>query len=161
MLRSASCIAVALMLAPAMGSAQDFDAGQAAFDARDYAVALHEWVPLAQQGDARAQNILGFMYEEGTGVPQDYALAMSWYRKAAEQGDAWSQGNLGLMYQFGKGVRRDYVSAHMWFNLASRNGEAPSAFMRDDLAAEMAPDDISEAQRRAWVCLASIYQYCG
>ena len=44
--------------------------------------------PLAEQGDATAQFDLGFMYENGKGVPQDYAEATKWYRKAAAQGNA-------------------------------------------------------------------------
>jgi uncharacterized protein len=46
------------------------------------------WRPLAERGNADAQNRLGVAYELGKGVPQDYATAVSWYRKAADQGDA-------------------------------------------------------------------------
>jgi len=58
----------------------------------------------ADQGDARAQYNLGFMYYFGEGVPQDHAEAVHWYRLAAEQGDARAQYNLGFMYDNGKGV---------------------------------------------------------
>jgi TPR repeat protein len=43
-------------------SAADFDKGAAAFDAGDYATALREWKPLAEQGNADAQTRLGNMY---------------------------------------------------------------------------------------------------
>ncbi len=66
----------------------DFNAGLAAYKQGDYATALREWNPLAKQGDANAQNNLGFMYYKGHGVPQDYAEAVKWFRKAAEQGNA-------------------------------------------------------------------------
>ncbi len=55
---------------------------------------------------ADAQNDLGFMYENGQGVPQDYAEAVGWFRKAAEQGYANAQYNLGNMYRNGHGVER-------------------------------------------------------
>ena len=67
-----------------------FDEGMAAHERGDYATALREWSPLAEQGHAGAQNNLGFMYRNGQGVPQDYAEALQWYRKAAEQGHAES-----------------------------------------------------------------------
>jgi predicted PurR-regulated permease PerM len=41
----------------------------------------------AEQVDASAQRMLGYMYEYGKGVPQDYKKAVKWFRKAAEQGD--------------------------------------------------------------------------
>ena len=78
--------------------AQDYDAGAAAYKRGDYAAALEEWRPLAEQGDVRAQFNLGAMYDHGMGVPPNYAEAARWYRKAAEQGDAGAQHNLSLMY---------------------------------------------------------------
>lgn len=45
----------------------------------------------AEQGDARAQANLGYMYSHGQGVLQDYVEAVRWYRKAADQGDATGQ----------------------------------------------------------------------
>ena len=50
----------------------------------------------AEQGDAGAQNVLGFMYSHGRGVPQDDHEAVRWYQLAADQGHAAAQFNLGL-----------------------------------------------------------------
>uniref|UniRef100_UPI003567E3EB tetratricopeptide repeat protein n=1 Tax=Sneathiella sp. TaxID=1964365 RepID=UPI003567E3EB len=74
----------------------------------DFATALREWKPLAEQGDADAQYNLGVMYYNGTGVPQDYKQAVKWYTAAAEQGFANAQHNLALMYNYGTGVPQDY-----------------------------------------------------
>ena len=74
--------------------AQDFNKGLKAAQSGDFATALKEWKPLAEQGDAVAQSNLGVMYEKGKGVTQDYAEAVKWYRKAAEQGNASAQLNL-------------------------------------------------------------------
>jgi TPR repeat protein len=68
--------------------AADFQAGFAAAQKGDYAAALREWTPLAEQGDAVAQFNLGVMYQQGQGVSQDYQTALKWYALAAEQGDA-------------------------------------------------------------------------
>ena len=50
--------------------------GYTAYNAGDYATALREWRPLAEQGNADAQYNLGMMYDEGEGVPQDDAEAV-------------------------------------------------------------------------------------
>lgn len=47
---------------------------------------IFELMDKAKQGDAEAQNELGFAYETGDGVNQDYAEALKWYQTAAEQG---------------------------------------------------------------------------
>ena len=42
----------------------------------------------AEQGNANAQNNLGYMYQYGKGVPQSKLEAVKWYRKADSQGFA-------------------------------------------------------------------------
>ncbi len=126
----------------------------AAYQRGDYATALRELRPLAEQGDAGAQNQLGIMYSLAQGVPQDYAKALQWWRKAAGQGFARAQFNLGYMYDKGYGVPQDYVQAHMWFDLAASRlppGEDRDTAVEDrDIAAErMTPAQISEAQKLA------------
>jgi TPR repeat protein len=74
-------------------------------------------------------------------------------RLAADQGLGEAQHNLGVMYGTGAGVPQDYVQAHMWLNLAAsrRTGEdrETSVSLRDQIAEELTPDDLSEAQRLA------------
>ncbi len=101
-----------------------FDEGVAAAKRGDYATALREWHPLAEQGVAAAQFNLGIMYDNGRGVPQDYAEAVGWWRKAAEQGHATAQYNLGIMYDNGRGVPRDYAEAVGWYRKAAEQGVA-------------------------------------
>jgi len=85
----------------------DFQKGWDAYTIGDYATALREWKPLAEQGNANAQYNLGLMYQKGDGVPQDDKTALKWYRLAAEQGNASAQYNLGAMYYKGEGVPQD------------------------------------------------------
>ena len=40
----------------------DFQKGATAYNNGDYAIALREWIPLAEQGDADAQGDLGELY---------------------------------------------------------------------------------------------------
>jgi TPR repeat protein len=62
--------------------------------------------PLAEQGNADAQFGVGWMYDNGQGVPQDDARAVVWSRKAADQGYARAQLNLGVMYAMAEACRR-------------------------------------------------------
>ncbi len=101
-----------------------WDEGWAAYDRRDYATAVREWRPLAEQGNVYAQSSLGNMYNMGRGVPQDYAEAARWYRKAAEQGYANAQYFLGFMYSSGRGVTRDDTEAVQWYRKAAEQGDA-------------------------------------
>ena len=74
-----------------------------AYNGGDYATALREWRPLAEQGDPSAQFRLGSLYENGDGVPRDFAKARQWYEKAAAQGEAKSQFCLGNQSAYGEG----------------------------------------------------------
>ena len=105
-------------------SGADFDKGLVFYKSGDYATALGEWRPLAEQGNADAQNSLGWMYHKGQGVPKDYKTALKWYTLAAKQGDAYAQIGLGGMYENGDGVPQDYKTALKWYTLAAEQGHA-------------------------------------
>jgi len=100
------------------------DAGEEALRNGDYATALREFRPLARQGNAVAQFLLGLMYDDGRGVPRDYAEAVRWYRMAAEQGNARAQFSLGSMYDHGEGLPRDHAEAIRWYRKAAEQGNA-------------------------------------
>ena len=115
-------LAVVLTVVLAAPAWADFEDGLAAFYFRDYATALLEWRPLAEQGHGKAQNNLGLMYAKGRGVTQDFTAAVKWYRLSAEQGYATAQYNLGLMYYTSQGVSQDYTEAAKWYRKAADQG---------------------------------------
>lgn len=94
----------------------------AAYEAKEYATALKELTPLAQEGDAKARYKLGTMYAEGKGVPKDDSLASSWYRKAAEHGLSYAQNIMGLAYDIGRGVPKNDSFAQDWYRVAAEQG---------------------------------------
>ena len=104
-------------------AAQDYQKGYDAFEAGDYATALKEFRPLAEQGNALLQTVVGDMYRKGKGVTQDYAEATKWYHLAAEQGKAQAQYNLGFIYKNGEGVPQDYAEGIKWYRLAADQGD--------------------------------------
>ena len=66
--------------------AGDVNRAFAAAQGGDFETAMDEWMPLAEQGFARAQYNIGVMHEMGEGVPQYYKTAVKWYTLAAKQG---------------------------------------------------------------------------
>ena len=142
---------------PAANSTSAYADASAAINREDYAAALRIVQPLADQGEAKFQGLLGLMYSEGWGVTQSYGEAMRWYRRAADQGDALAQSFVGFMYRDGKGVAKDYVRAYVWFNLAAQSNEPAdepghytparmAAQSRDFIASKMPPAQIAEAR---------------
>jgi TPR repeat protein len=101
-----------------------YDEGLSSAQKGDFATALREWKPLADQGNSRAQYNLGLMSYEGQGVAQDYKEAARWYRLAADQGHVRAQYNLGVMYANGQGVAQDYKEAVRLYRLAADQSNA-------------------------------------
>ena len=138
----------------------DFNKGLTAAQNGDFATALKEWKPLAEQGLADAQYNLGLMYYRGSGVPQDYKEAVRWYTFAAEQVFVDAQHNLGLMYALGEGVIQDNVYAHMWWNIAASTGYDKSKKGIKFIKEKMTLSQIEEAQRLARECVKKKYKGC-
>jgi len=125
----------------------------AAFARGDYVRAVNILTPLAFGGDARAQALLGFMFEHGYGAPQVYDSAAGLYGQAAMRGNPFGQAMFGLMYDKGHGVPQDFVLAYKWLNLAAaraRKRERDHFLrLRDAVASKMSPAQIAEGQRLA------------
>ena len=66
--------------------ADDLQDGSDAYKKQDYKTAYKLFLPLAEQGDAKAQYGLGVMYKNGQGVPQDYKEAFKLWLSLAKQG---------------------------------------------------------------------------
>ena len=101
-----------------------FDEGVAALKRADFAAALAELRPAAEQGNALAQVYVGSLYENGRGIDKDLAQAAAWYRKAADQNLAAGQYSLGMLYVRGAGVPQDNAIAAEWFRKAAEQGVA-------------------------------------
>ena len=117
-----------LFLFSSVSFGDDFQDGVDAVQRQDYKTAYKLWLPLAEQGNAKVQALLGFMYYKGQGVPQDYQEAVKWYRLSAEQGDAQAQYNLALKYDKGQGVPQDYKEAVKWYRLSAEQGIAQAQY---------------------------------
>ncbi len=77
-------LTIAILIGLAAPAWAEFAEGLAAYKRGDYATALREFRPLAEQGVAEAQYYLGIRYDLGRGVPQDRVQAHLWLSLAAE-----------------------------------------------------------------------------
>jgi TPR repeat protein len=141
--------ALLLSLFSLCGLAADFQAGLEAYNKGDFATALKEWQPLAEQGDANSQYNMGLLYARGQGVPQDYEKALAWYQKAANQDVPAAEYNLGVMYANGQGVAANPEEARRWFLKAAAKGvgEAVSGLATIYSEGEGAFQNYSEAEK--------------
>ncbi len=117
------CLALAIPPARAMTFQQAAQLAAQAASGKNPA-ALQSLQAAANNGDANAQFSLGFLYEQGQGVPQNYTQAAFWYLKAADQGYAMAQFNLGNLYEQGQGAPQDDTQATSWWRKAADQGFA-------------------------------------
>jgi TPR repeat protein len=91
-------IVVGAMVAPFLGIsvavAGPWEDGMAAYNRGDYMPAIRLFRPLAQQGNPKAQSVLGVMFRRGEGVPRNPARAHMWFSFAAARGDAKAKAEL-------------------------------------------------------------------
>ena len=111
-----------LLIASSVPALSQYDKGSAAYKRGDFDAALAVFRPLAESGDAKAQSILGMMYNYGEGLPVDHRESARWYRRAAEQDYSVAQYNLGMAYLEGKGVKVNTDDAIEWLTKAADNG---------------------------------------
>ena len=137
------------------GSVRDAGPAYAAYQGNDYTGALKLARPLADQGDARAQSLLGLLYSNGRGVTRDDPEAARWFHRAAEQGDAAAQFNLGLMYSQGLGVVQDFAEAVKWYQLAADQGYPQAQY---NLGLWYATDEgtLDRVSAHKWLNLAAV-----
>lgn len=118
---------MATLLSAGVAWAGPYEDGLAAYKRGDYAEALKLLRPIASEGDAKAQQIVGSMFFEGKGVAVDKSEGLKWYRLAAAQGNADVQWQLGEMYETGMlPSGSDFGEAIKWYRLAAAQGYAPA-----------------------------------
>lgn len=97
-MKKRSIIGGILLAAQLMGTSAAFagpwEDGMAAYNRGDYAPAIRVFRALAEQGNAKAQNVLGVMFRKGEGVPKNPLRARMWFGFAAKRGEAGARAEL-------------------------------------------------------------------
>ena len=127
--------------------------GLAAENAQDYKTAFEQWKPLAEQGNADAQNFLANLYFAGHGVKKNSQEAMRWYRLAIAQNHAGAMVNMARIYQKGLGVPFDLNEAVRLYEKAAEHGHSWSALWLAEIYAQT-DTHWAEVQAYTWYKIA-------
>ena len=88
----------AVLIAQHLGTPAAFagpwEDGMAAYNRGDYTPAIRVFRVLAEQGNAKAQSVLGVMFRKGEGVPKNPVRAHMWFSFAAKRGEASARAEL-------------------------------------------------------------------
>ena len=107
-------------------AAAAFHRGELAYRQRDFGTALPWFRAAGEQGDAEAQNYVGWIYTNGLGSARNLMEGARWYRRSAEKGNPIGENYLGWMYQHGDGVKKDGPMAVEWYTKAAERGHKNS-----------------------------------
>lgn len=117
-LRCISIFGLGILLCTTL-TAADLESAKHAYEQKDYATALKEFTPLAEQGNADAQLLLGKMYMLGQGVLKDPDQSSKWFKASALQGNADAQFFLGSYYLL---PHRNVTEGVKWLRLSADQG---------------------------------------
>ncbi len=95
-----------------------------------------------------AQYCVGYLYQQGLGVPQDYAEAAKWYEKSAAGRHSPAYLALGQMYWKGQGVKIDRLEAYVWFVRAYAGGQKSARSLGNGVLKEMTADEIKRLDKK-------------
>ncbi len=112
-------VAVLFLFLAARPAFADFAAAQRALEGRRFEGAFAACKVEAAAGGAACQNLLGYLYAEGLGVPRRPVRAVRLFRRAAAQGYLAAEDNLGRAYELGVGVGKDAATAALWYGKAA------------------------------------------
>lgn len=99
-------------------------AGTVAARMRDFALALANFKPLAEQGDADGQRAMGQLLMQNCTGLQDKESAVQWLAKAAAAGNISAQNQLASAYLRGQGVAQDDNKAFALYSQTAAHGNA-------------------------------------
>lgn len=104
-----------------------------------------KFLKLANAGDAKSQNLIGFMHYFGEGAPKDRYLAHRWFHRAADNGNVNAQLNVAIMHYLGAEVPQDLAEAQWYFRLAKDN----NSLAIDSAQRLQLPESLAELAERA------------
>ncbi len=119
-------ICLALLIPSA--SYANLEDGIDAYNKQDYSTAFNEFHTLAETGDAKAQLMLGLMFDNALGTVRDYKQAFYWYKQSAEKSNKRAQFNVAEMLAMGQGTDQNMKQAVEWYTRAAEAGFAEAQY---------------------------------
>jgi serine/threonine protein kinase len=104
--------------------AEKVSRGQTLYKAKRYSEAAPLFEAGCSGGNSLACNQLGYLYEEGLGVPKTPTRAVTLYTKGCDLNNEVACFNLGGMYSQGIGIKQDYPKAVSLYSKSCDAGDA-------------------------------------
>ncbi len=110
-------------------AAQLWDLAQQAYRANDHHGAALLTRQAAVAGSSLATYEMGYMYENGDGVPKNMDAALDWFKRGAAKGSRESEQALGARYEGGNGDHpEDFAAALRYYRMASDQGDPDATY---------------------------------
>jgi TPR repeat protein len=100
--------------------------GVIAYRAGDFKDAHDIWLPVAKDGNPKAQNALGHLYRQGLGVEKNLETSRKWYTKSATRGDSVGQFSLGDIGRENATNKKETIDALRLIMKAALKNYAPA-----------------------------------
>ena len=104
--------------------AQELELGKQSFNSGNFKIAFQQLMPLAVQGDPKAQYAIGFMYYYGYGVPQDSQSGEFWIKRSADKSYVPAVHAIALLNSGEKGLQDKISVIHPAPNLVLKDTES-------------------------------------
>ena len=112
----------------------------------EYKRAYDVLYPMAQTGNADAEELIGSMYALGTGVERDDIRAFEWYLRASLRGHPGAQSGIGWYYEVGRGMPApDLVRGYAWYTLSAIGGDPDAAISLEEIVKKMTHEQIQQS----------------
>jgi len=141
----------AVLLCAGLCPGADLAAAKRAYAQKDYDTAFKELTPLAEQGNAGAEFLLGKMYWSGQGVLKDSGQALKWLKLSATQGNADAQFFVGSYYLL---PQTDVAEGLKWLRLSAQQGDQDAQLLLGKTymqGARELPRDPVQAEMWLWL----------
>lgn len=121
-------------LIPHAAEAQSIREGEEALAAENYEQARQIFEPLAQENNVYAQYRMGYLHQNGRGLPKDDEAALSWYERVLDQDIddipedaaydpvAHTYNNIAVLYDTDGAVPRDCERAYEYYRASAQRG---------------------------------------
>ena len=133
-----------------------FARGRMAFLFGYHNVARDLWMPLANNGYAKAQANVAWMYQTGKGLEKNLNKAFVWYMKAAKQDHSIAKNNLGVMLENGWGTQKNLSRAAYWYQEAADMGYSYGQYNYGKMLLDGAGTDKNQKEAAYWLDLAAL-----
>ena len=102
----------------------------------------------ARTGEAAAEFELATAFLDGRDIPKDEKQGLALLERAARDGLPQAQFQMGERTYGNGSVRDSYVAAYVWYALSQRGGFEQGQAKTEELAAELSPEQLLEAQKQ-------------